>query len=169
MSLIRPSDDWAPARSLILVECLGSDVGAVRPRNRAPFQEETSKVVRVPQGFEYGTVEPLAEINGLFGVVVERQVDAVAAAVLSAYHGWQKGHGDASLEGLYPLQGTARLHVLPVRLKLPTMQRGPLPDEAKRRVRPDVSNTHLPVQIELPLLSLVLGMEVSWLMLLRAR
>ena len=45
------------------------------------------------------------------------------------------------------------------------MEGRPLPDEAPRRTRMDVSNDHFPVKIELPLLALVLGVEVSRLML----
>src|SRR5271157_2696874 len=75
-----------PSRLPILVESLGGDVGAVRPRDRATVEKETSEAVRGLQRLEYGTFQPLAKINNLFGVVVERHMDAIAATVLSAYH-----------------------------------------------------------------------------------
>ena len=71
---------------VILVESLGSDVDAVRPRDRATVEEGMSESVRGLQRLEYGTFQPPAEINGLFGVVVERHVDAIAATVFSANH-----------------------------------------------------------------------------------
>jgi hypothetical protein len=73
-------------RRVILVESLGSDAGAVRPRDRATVEEEVAEAVRGLQRLEYRTFQPLAKIDRLFGVVVERHVDAIAATVFRAYH-----------------------------------------------------------------------------------
>ena len=45
------------------------------------------------------------------------------------------------------------------------MESRPIPDKAERRPRLDIPDDHLTVQVELPLLALMLGMEVRWLML----
>jgi hypothetical protein len=71
---------------VILVESLGSDVDAVRPRDRATVEKEISKVVRGLQRLEYRAFQSLPEIDRLFGVVVERHVDAIAATILRANH-----------------------------------------------------------------------------------
>src|SRR5438128_11513237 len=56
-------------------------------------------------------------------------------------------------------------HLLPIALKLSTMNRGPLLDETPSRSGIDISGNHLAIQPELRLLALILRMEVRRLML----
>src|SRR3990167_3632342 len=79
------------------VESLRRDVHTVRPGHGPALEEEPSKIARVLQRLEDGTVQPTAKIDRVLGVVVERDVDTIVATVLSANDRWQKAHGSTSL------------------------------------------------------------------------
>jgi hypothetical protein len=48
------------------VQRLGHDVGTIRPRNGAAFEEEPSEVLAILQRLEYGTRQPFRKIDRPF-------------------------------------------------------------------------------------------------------
>ena len=88
----------------------------------------------------------------------------MATAILRTH---DKGKGTHNLlQRLDSLERSACLHVHPVRLKLGTVLNGPLPNQALRHGRSNVTSDRPAVEVKGCLLPLVLRVEVWWPMLL---
>src|SRR3972149_2307822 len=117
----------------VLVESLRCDVRSVRPGDGPTIEEESLEVLYVLQGLEHWSMEPLREVDSLLGIVVEGDVNAIAATVLCTGNNGHEGHTHPSLQRRDALQGFTGLHLLPVGLDLAAVQFRPLPYEAQRR------------------------------------
>src|SRR2546428_170780 len=85
-----------------LVEGFRSNIHAIWPPQSSSFNEELLEELGVAQRFEYRTLEPLGDVNLLFGSVVKSCGDDKAAHMFGSDYLWQIMH-DASKAALVAL------------------------------------------------------------------
>lgn|ERR1044072_1148743 len=82
-----------------------SDIDAVRPSERSTIQEKLGKKLGVFECLKYWTLEPLRDIDVLFGTVVKAHSNNKASHTLSSINFWQVLHGYSQLSGSIRFKG----------------------------------------------------------------